>query len=167
MVKSKDEAEVAARVIDRSTGAAQVSIRESTHQSGAPGPSAEADRRRKPRYAVTLSVTLLGDHNFYTGLTENLSEGGLFVHTQSTLPIGTVIRVEFTLPTSSEKLSLVGEVRWTRSPNAVREEHNNYGSVNADAVKPGMGVQFKELTPETVRVITKFISIRNPDFYAE
>ena len=112
-------------------------------------------------------VTLLGDHNFYTGLTENLSEGGLFVHTQSTLPIGTVLRVEFTLPTSSEKLSMVGEVRWIRSPDAVREAHNNYGSAGAGGLKPGMGIQFKELAPESVKAITKFISIRNPDFYAD
>ena len=30
-----------------------------------------------------------------------------------------------------------------------------------------MGIQFKELTPETVKAITRFIGIRKPDFYTE
>ncbi len=167
MVKSKEEAEVVARVIDRSTATAQVLVRPEAGLSGPPGANAEADRRIKPRFAVTMSVTLVGDHNFYMGLTENVSEGGLFVQTASTLPIGTTIRIEFTLPTSSTKISVVGQVRWVRSANAVRKEHNNFGSGGDEAFKPGMGIQFTELTPETLRVITKFIGIRHPDFYTE
>lgn len=85
MIKSKDEADVAARVIDRTTESAQVSIRYSTINPAASEPGVERDRRAKPRYGVSLSVTLFGDHNFYIGLSENLSEGGLFVQTQPTL----------------------------------------------------------------------------------
>jgi len=164
MSKREEESKFAARIIDRTTVGAHVSIAES---KGASGPTDVADRRIQPRFAVSLSVTLLGDHNFYTGLTENLSEGGLFIQTQSTLPIGTSIKVEFSLPTSTAKLLIVGEVRWVRSANAVREEHNNYGSGGSEAFKAGMGIQFKEMTPEALRAITKFISIRKPDFYAE
>jgi uncharacterized protein (TIGR02266 family) len=156
MIRTKDEAEVTARVVDRTTATAQVLVRE-----------AAAERRGQPRYDVTIKVTLLGDHNFYMGLTENISEGGLFVQTQRLLPMGTTLRMEFSLPTSSEAISAVGEVRWVRSANAVREEHNNFGSGGEDAFKPGMGIQFKELSPETAAAIAEFIQIRKPDFYAE
>jgi uncharacterized protein (TIGR02266 family) len=167
MLRSKDEQDVAARVIDRTTATAQVVVTKSTGHSSPPGVDAESERRVKPRFAVAMSVTLVGDHNFYMGLTENLSEGGLFVQTQRTLPIGTSIRVEFSLPTSNVMVSCVGVVRWVRSANAVRKEHNNFGSGGDEAFKPGMGIQFTALTPENVKVITKFISIRKPEFYLE
>jgi uncharacterized protein (TIGR02266 family) len=167
MTRAKDEADAAARVIERTTGAAHVAIRESTGQSKAPGPSGGPERRVKPRYAIALQVTLVGGHNFYLGLSENLSEGGLFVQTQNPLAIGTTIRVEFTLPTSGDTFTVVGEVRWVRLPDAVREDHNNYGAADAEAGTPGIGIRFTEMTPETSAAITKFISIRNPEFYTE
>jgi uncharacterized protein (TIGR02266 family) len=156
MIRTKDEAELATRIIDRSTANAQVVVREAKG----------AERRTSTRYDVTLRVTLLGDHNFYVGLTENLSEGGLFVQTQQVLPVGTALKIDLTLPTSSSPLILIGVVRWVRSPNAVREEHDNFGSGGDEAFKPGMGIQLVELTADATRVIEKFISIRNPDFYA-
>ncbi len=165
MARTKDEADVAERVIDRTTRSAHVTIKESTGTSGAPG----AERRVKTRFAASLKVTLVGEHNFYVGLSENLSEGGIFVQTQNALPIGTTIRVDFTLPTSGDAFSIVGQVRWVRLPDAVREEHNNYGggAASGDARKAGMGIQFLAMTPETSSAITKFITIRNPEFYTE
>ncbi|HEX4513894.1 MAG TPA: PilZ domain-containing protein [Polyangiaceae bacterium] len=157
MMRSRDEAEFAKRVIDRSTAVAQVLVRERD----------EAERRVKPRYDVKLTVTLVGDHNFYVGLTENISEGGLFVQTQRALPIGATLHVEFSLPTSSEKVVVVGVVRWVRSANALAKEHDNFASGDEEAFKPGMGIQFVDMSPVALRAITKFIGIRNPDFYAD
>ena len=158
-MRSQDEVWVTKRVIERTTSSAQVLVREA--------PLADADRREKPRYDVSISVTLVGDHNFYVGLTENLSEGGLFVRTQRTLPLGTSLKIEFSLPTAGEPLSLVGEVRWVRMTNAVREEYNNFGYGDDDAYKPGMGIQFKSVGPEAARAIAQFVRMRAPDFYAE
>jgi uncharacterized protein (TIGR02266 family) len=157
MIRSSDEAEFAKRVIDRATAAAQVVVRERD----------EAERRIKPRYDVKLSVTLVGDHNFYMGLTENISEGGLFVQTQRTLPIGAILHVEFSLPTSGGTIAAVGVVRWVRSANAVAKEHDNFAFGDDDACKPGMGIQFVSLSEAALRAITKFIGIRSPDFYAD
>jgi uncharacterized protein (TIGR02266 family) len=167
MKRAKDEAELAARIIEKGTQPAHVGIRESTGVSGAPGPHAPPERRLRPRYAVGLRITLVGDHNFYLGLSENLSEGGLFVHTQNALPIGTTIRLEFTLPMADDVHTVVGEVRWVRLANAVREDHNNYGAGATAAPQPGMGVQFRELSDATAAAIKKFITIRDPEFYAE
>lgn len=156
-MRTKDEIEYNARIIDRATAAAHVVMRQSI--------PAEDDRRDKPRFSVSLSVTLLGDHNFYVGLTENLSEGGIFVQTQQTLPIGTKLRVEFSLPTCPHDISLIGEVRWIRLPEAVCAEHDNFGS-SADA-KPGMGIQFTKVSAADGDAIAKFIRLRAPEFYAE
>jgi len=41
-------------------------------------PAAEA-RRAHVRHDVELEVSLESESNFYMGLTENLSEGGLFI----------------------------------------------------------------------------------------
>jgi len=160
----KAEAVVANRVIERSTGSAGVSVQKDPRPSGLPevGP----DRRALPRYEVALQITLFGDHNFYVGLSENLSEGGLFVRTQNVLPIGTPIRMEFTLPTSAAVVAVVGEVRWVRSGNAARGEYDNFGS-GSDDTQAGMGVQFKEMTPEASAAIAKYVSIRKPDFFEE
>ena len=157
MMRSKDEAEFAQRVIHRSTAAAQVLVRERD----------EAERRVKPRYDVRLTVTLVGDHNFYVGLTENISEGGLFVQTQRTLPIGATLQLEFSLPTSSAPITVTGVVRWARSANAVAKEHDNFASGGDEAFKPGMGIQFVDVSDAALRAITKFIGIRHPDFYAD
>jgi uncharacterized protein (TIGR02266 family) len=167
MTLHNDEAEFTARAVERATGKAGVSITESMRLSGPPGPSAEANRRIKPRYSVNLDVTLFGDHNFYVVLSENLSEGGLFIGTHNILPIGTVLRLEFSLPTCPVPLSVLGEVRWIRAPEAISEDHNNFGSGSAGGIKPGMGIQFKELDPEAARAITKFITVRSPEFYEE
>ena len=41
--------------------------------------SASTDARAHRRLALELEVTLQSDSNFYIGLTENLSDGGIFV----------------------------------------------------------------------------------------
>src|SRR5579859_5743033 len=124
-----------------------------------------AERRAKPRFSVALSVTLFGDHNFYTGMTENVSEGGLFIRTQNVLPIGTRVKVEFTLPTAQSPLTIIGVVRWTRSPDAMREEYNNFGSVENASSNPGMGIQFEDVDPKATDAIVKFTRYRKPEFY--
>jgi uncharacterized protein (TIGR02266 family) len=165
MSRKKDEAEVATRVIDRGTGTADVVINASAPGSAPPEPTSDTDRRAQPRFDVSVTVTLFGDHNFYLGLSENISEGGLFVRTQNILPIGSTIRIEFSLPTSAVPLSLAGEVRWVRSPNACHPEHENFGSGGDDSIKPGMGIQFQQVSPETARAIARFMKHRQPDFY--
>jgi uncharacterized protein (TIGR02266 family) len=110
---------------------------------------------------------MVGEHNFYLGLSENLSEGGLFVATHDILPIGTPIRVDLRLPTSRDLLSVDGEVRWVRSPDAVGDTGSNFGSGSDASVKPGMGIQFRDTSPEVTRAIEKFMKHRKPEFFDE
>ena len=112
------------------------------------------DRRQQPRFAVAVQVTMDSEHNFYTGLTQDLSSGGLFVATHNIRPIGEQVHLHFTLPTSRDPIEAMTEVRWVR-PEAVR----------GGGGEPGMGLMFCELTPQAKAAIHAFLDQRDSLFY--
>jgi uncharacterized protein (TIGR02266 family) len=122
------------------------------------------DRRRHPRYALSLAVTVKGDNNFYTGLSGDISEGGVFVATHTALPIGTTVVVTIALPTSAEPISLFGTVQWVRGPEANASPEANFGCLHAD-VKPGMGIQFHDIEDAPIKAIRGFMRCRSPEFF--
>jgi hypothetical protein len=152
--RAKDEPEVIQRVVDRSTGTANVLIRQTGETPSSDPPASGAERRTSRRFDLSMSVTLFGDHNFYLG-------------TQNILPIGSKLRLEFTLPTSAVPLSIMGEVRWVRSSNASHAEYQNFGSSDEGGSKGGMGVQFTDVSPDAMRAINRFMKHRKPDFFEE
>jgi len=123
------------------------------------------ERRANERSKLALSLTLHGGHNFYVGVSENISEGGLFVVTFMKLEIGEQVELEFTLPTLDRSIRVVGEVRWCRTPDANHAEHNNYGDMQDEYHRVGYGVQFKGVHPADQEAINDFLKTREPDFY--
>jgi len=113
----------------------------------------EAERRQHPRHHTDLKITMLSEHNFFMGLSENMSEGGLFVATHDMQPIGTMVDLKFKLPMHDEPLEVRGEVRWVRPY-----------SQDVEAA-PGMGVRFVGLTAEQGELIRAFLRSRPPIFY--
>jgi uncharacterized protein (TIGR02266 family) len=111
-----------------------------------------ADRRAAPRIGMEVEVDFHTDSNFYTGFTEDISEGGLFIATYQMKPIGTMIALELSL--NGQIVRAVGEVRWVRD---VREESHG--------VRPGMGLQFQKLEDADRGVIAAFLQARAPLFY--
>jgi uncharacterized protein (TIGR02266 family) len=94
------------------------------------------------------------DHNFYTGLTQDISTGGLFVATHRLRQVGDHVTVTFTLPGRTERIAVETEVRWIRSlPNP-----------SADA-PIGMGLRFLNLRPEARQAIATFLRQRDSLFY--
>lgn len=118
-------------------------------------PGASEARRRFPRYAVALEMSLTGDHNFYLGFTENVSEGGLFVATHKLQPVGSYVEFEIKLPGSEQAVCGRGEVRWVREYS----EHSD--------AAPGLGIHFVGLEPEAERRVAAFLSQREPIFFDE
>lgn len=112
-----------------------------------------SDRRLQPRFAVAVQVTMESEHNFYTGLTQDLSGGGLFVATNNIRPIGERIFLRFTLPTLKEPIDALTEVRWVR-PNAVQ----------GGGGEAGMGLQFLQLQPQAKEAIKAFLRQRESLF---
>lgn len=112
-------------------------------------------RRGHDRASLSLEVTLEGDHNFFTGFTENISEGGLFVATHMPRKVGERLVVQVTLPGASVAVRAECEVRWLR-----------LFSETSDA-PPGMGLRFLSLSDGDRREITEFVSRRTPMFWDE
>ena len=110
---------------------------------------------RADRVRVEIEVSLESDHNFYLGLTENLSEGGLFVATHKPLPIGALVELRFRVPGYDTVVEAEGEVRWVRMDGGGR-----------DAV-PGMGVRFRRLEPGDAARVTAFLRNREAIFFDE
>ncbi len=112
-------------------------------------------RRRVQRVPIEADIGLQSDTNFYTGFTEDISAGGIFVATYNLLPLGSMVTISFTLP-DGHLVVCKGRVRWHR-------EHNEA----AADISPGIGVQFEGLSPADQRAITHFLARRAPMFYED
>ena len=113
-----------------------------------------ADRRQEIRYAVAVTVTFESDHNFYTGLTSDLSGGGLFVATHQIRPVGERVLLRLTLPTSREPIDTITEVRWVRATE-----------MPGGGGESGMGLQFLQLAPKAKEAIKAFLKRRDSIFF--
>jgi len=115
------------------------------------GNTAVLDQRAHQRIQFTVEVSLNSEHNFYTGFTSDISEGGVFVATNFVRPVGST--VEFDMALGKGKLRVTGEVRWVREPNEFSD------------APPGMGVCFKNLSPAVRDTINKFISRKRESIF--
>ena len=123
------------------------------------------DRRVHPRYHLKLASTLRGDNNFYTGVTSDISAGGVFIATQHILPVGTPVVLQFHLTRFDVDITVAGIVRWIREPEATAQGGDVFGGSSLDDVKPGMGVQFHGLSPSDEAFIRSFMLVRSPEFF--
>ncbi len=98
--------------------------------------------RNLPRLVLHAHVTARSEDNFFTGLTENISEGGVFVSTFSPPGVGEVIRLNLSVD-DEDGFVVEGEVRWHR--------YDDDGEVT------GCGVQFYGLDPEQTRRIRQLM----------
>lgn len=115
-----------------------------------------ASTRRTPRASVYVSMDVFSEHNFWTGLTMNMSEGGVFVATHHEVPVGTVLVTHMSLPFEEEPVVILAEVRWRRPL-----------SDDPDS-PPGLGLQFVDASDDAVSKIRRFVStVRDPLFFEE
>lgn len=117
-----------------------------------------AERRSSPRIDLEIEVTLESDSNFYTGLTQDISTGGLFVSTHRLRKIGQHVTIKFNLPGAPTPVVVDCEVRWLREPGPLHDQR-------AHDQPPGMGLKFLSLSPESRTVITRFLKARDSIFY--
>lgn len=122
-----------------------------TPKAAPPGMAARSHSRVRLQAAISLG----SDSNFFTGFSTDISEGGVFVATVDTVPRGTTVDLDFTLP-GGRPLKASGVVRWMREPNDHMPE-----------LMPGVGVQFQELAPEVASQISDFVRKREPLFFPD
>jgi uncharacterized protein (TIGR02266 family) len=111
--------------------------------------------RAAERFDLEVKVDLESDHNFYTGLTQNISSGGLFIATHHIRKIGERITLNFTLPGNPKPVVVETEVRWIRENSALMRAHG----------EQGMGVRFINLSPEAQQAIDAFLQSRESLYY--
>jgi uncharacterized protein (TIGR02266 family) len=112
------------------------------------------EQPRAPRVPLQVEVTLESDHNFFAGIANNVSEGGLFVATTSPPPVGTEVGFELVL--GGERFLVMGVVRWVRDEGAA-----------SSGAPAGCGVKWVNLEEGTLAAIQHFVEVRQTDFYEE
>lgn len=114
------------------------------------------ERRGEARASVYANVDVHSEHNFWSGLTMNMSEGGLFVATHNVVPVGAVLVLHLTLAQDKEPLIMLAEVRWTRAYSGQED------------VPPGLGLQFVDADDASLAKIRQFVAtIREPLFFED
>ncbi len=106
-----------------------------------------AERRGTLRAVVRIQVfdknkTLERVPLYVTG---NVSAGGMFLITQEPYPVGTELKISFSLPGDPKPIETEGTVVWSRG---ARETSNR---------QPGMGVQFERTGREDQERIREFV----------
>lgn len=100
-------------------------------------------------------VGLFSDSNFYTGLTQDISSGGVFVATHQLHHVGQHVTVHLTLPGIEQKIVVESEVRWVREISALQGSHGT----------TGMGLRFLSLSAQAKAAISDFIDKRDSIFH--
>src|SRR5262249_41281164 len=107
--------------------------------------------RHARRVDFEVEVTFESHHNFYTGFTQNISSGGLFIACHDPSPVGSTIRVKFQLPGLPGPVDAETVVRW--------------GPEGGEPEQHRMGGQSPHLPPPVQAAIDKFIQQRDSIFY--
>ena len=112
------------------------------------------NQRQHTRFDFKLEVSANTGHQFFTGFTENISTGGLFVQTYQTMPLGSVLSMAMRIPGLDREFQLECEVRWVRE----------YSEMTPHML-PGMGVRFINLAPEDELLLNAALSQMQTMFY--
>src|SRR5262249_49593791 len=93
------------------------------------------EQRSTPRLTASFKVRYESFDQFLTEYTEDLCRGGMFLATRTLLPLNSVITCELYLPSSDDKVRIIGRVAHVLT--------------EADATgrkrKPGMGIEFLDI----------------------
>ncbi|HMJ12940.1 MAG TPA: TIGR02266 family protein [Polyangiaceae bacterium] len=108
-------------------------------------------RKRGERVFLEVDIGLLSESYFYTGLSQDLSRGGVFVATYQLKAPGTRVSVYFVLP-DGHAVSADGVVRWTRD-------------AGSEDLPPGMGIAFENLPERDVTAINRYCHNRAPLYH--
>ena len=101
------------------------------------------DQRRHPRYGFQVHVTCRNVNTVFAAVTRNVSLGGCFVQTESPLPPGTTIWLEFSFTDIPVNLgSIQGRVAWSTQPD--------------DPIQ-GMGIAYENVPDVVEDLMNEFI----------
>jgi uncharacterized protein (TIGR02266 family) len=112
-----------------------------------------SEQRREVRAPLAIEVSLESEHNFYAGITGNVSMGGVFVATYMPPPMGAEVEMLLQLE-NHEPVKLRGIVCWVRGPK----------QASADA-PAGCGLRWIDLPDGAEKIISRFVDKRDTILY--
>lgn len=133
--------------------AVPVDVRAKSMPAPAPAPDPALTVPPGSRAGLEANIGATTESNFFVGFSGDIADGGVFVATYLSLPVGAKVSVLVTLPGGYEQ-SIPGTVRFVRDPMDMDSE-------------PGIGVKFDRLGSEARELILRFIRKRPPLFYDE
>jgi uncharacterized protein (TIGR02266 family) len=98
---------------------------------------------------LEVEVSLTSESQFFSGLSGDLFEGGLFIETYRRLPLGTMLELEIDLPDVS--VTATGCVQWARDA--------------ATGSPSGVGVVLIGLSSDDRARVEQFCQLRAPLYY--
>jgi uncharacterized protein (TIGR02266 family) len=101
-----------------------------------------------------IEISMQSEHNFFTGIANNISEGGIFIASLSPPPLGAEIGFELVL--GGERFLVVGVVQWVRDERAAQK-----------GVPAGFGVKWLHIEDGLLAAIQRFVEVRETDLYDE
>jgi uncharacterized protein (TIGR02266 family) len=104
------------------------------------------ERRQHPRVKLRIEVSYQKIDSYLHRFTENISEGGCFIETEEVLPPRTEVPLEFSFPNHPKPLVIIGEVVWV-----------------VEGTHSGMGIQYKEISPDAQKVLREIVQSRVKD----
>ena len=110
------------------------------------------EHRQQARVPIAFEVTLESDHNFYSGITGNVSTGGVFVATYTPPPSGA--EVELDLHLEGETFRLKGVVCWVRESTKATQDS-----------PAGCGIRWTVLPAGAAKAIGHFVDKRDTIFF--
>jgi uncharacterized protein (TIGR02266 family) len=105
-------------------------------------------RRSEERVRVKIRITFRTAHDFFRAYIGDLDSEGLFIKTTKSLPVDTVLDLEFNLPNTQKVIRTPGRVVWTRSQD-----------MSTKKMPPGMGTEFVGMNPEDREVLKRYLSL--------
>jgi uncharacterized protein (TIGR02266 family) len=99
-----------------------------------------------------LDLEFTEEMAFFAGLNQDMAKGGVFVATYRRVPVGMALTLEIELPCGT-MVTARGRVAWLRG-------------TGAGQCRPGLGVQFEELSPAALLAIARYAK-HVPPLYME
>ena len=88
------------------------------------------DMRRFRRKTLRVLVDYISDQGVRCDYATTLGAGGLFLETESPLPVGSQVKLRFRLPAGESLHEIAGRVCWVHERSTSRNQ------------SPGLGIQF-------------------------
>lgn len=101
------------------------------------------EQRATPRFEIEARITMESQTNFYTGFSENVSEGGVFVAMHAPPAVGEIVRLRVHLDDGRDVMA-AGQVRWHR--------------VDERGEAIGAGIQFVSLDKQSTAMLQWMMS---------